>query len=122
MLFFAILFITLALIFYTLGVFGEKLQKTLKSWHLAAFWAGFACDTTGTALMIRLAGGQNSISFHTVTGIAAIVLMLIHTIWATVVFKQKNDIVMAKFHKFSVIVWLIWLIPYFSGMFAHMIR
>lgn len=122
MLFFAVLFITLALIFYTLGVFGEKLQKTLKPWHLAAFWAGFACDTSGTALMSRLAVGQRTISLHTVTGIVAILLMLIHAIWATVVLRRNNKDLMARFHKFSMIVWMIWLIPYFSGMFAHMAK
>jgi uncharacterized repeat protein (TIGR03987 family) len=122
MLFFAVFFITLALIFYTLGVFGEKLQKTLKPWHLAAFWAGFVCDTGGTSLMSRLAVGQKTISLHTVTGLAAILLMLIHAIWATVVLKRNDQDLMNGFHKFSMIVWLIWLIPYFSGMFAHMIK
>lgn len=122
MLFFAVLFITLALIFYTLGVFGEKLQKTLKPWHLAAFWAGFACDTGGTALMSRLAAGQSTISLHTVTGLAAILLMLIHAVWATVVLKRNNQDLMDGFHRFSMIVWLIWLIPYFSGMFTRMAK
>ncbi len=122
MLFFAVLFITLALIFYTLGVFGEKLQKILKPWHLIAFWTGFVCDTTGTSLMSRLAVGQSAVNFHSVTGIAAILLMLIHAVWATVVLIRNNKDMMAGFHKFSLFVWLIWLIPYFSGMFAHMIR
>ena len=122
MLFYAVLFITLALIFYTLGVFGEKFKKTLKIWHLAAFWAGFACDTTGTAFMSQLAGAQGTLNFHRVTGFAAIILMLIHAIWATVVYVRDKKDLMAVFHKFSLIVWLIWLVPYLSGMFAHMIK
>jgi hypothetical protein len=27
-----------------------------------------------------------------------------------------------KFHRYSLVVWLIWLIPYFGGMIAGMTR
>jgi hypothetical protein len=44
----SIILITLALIFYSIGVWSERIAGRLKSWHLAFFWAGFVCDTTGT--------------------------------------------------------------------------
>jgi hypothetical protein len=42
MLIFAIVSITLALAFYSVGVWSEQAQHTLKGWHLFMFWAGLA--------------------------------------------------------------------------------
>jgi len=36
----ATILITLALVFYTTGIWSERLSKYLKGWHVAAFWAG----------------------------------------------------------------------------------
>lgn len=120
MLILAIVTISLALVFYTVGVWGEKLQKTLKPWHLVIFWAGFACDTTGTAFMSILSENSNPFHFHAVTGVIAILLMLFHAVWATVVLVRKKEAMMRAFHKFSLIVWIIWLVPYLSGMLVGM--
>ncbi|MCJ7689299.1 MAG: TIGR03987 family protein [Clostridiaceae bacterium] len=57
---------------------------------------------------------------HGITGIIAIVLMLIHAIWATVVLIKKNETMIAQFHRFSILVWIIWLVPFISGAAAHM--
>ncbi|HWP50344.1 MAG TPA: HsmA family protein [Clostridia bacterium] len=116
LLLFAIIFITLALAFYSMGVFGEKFSGSLKSWHVVIFWFGLICDTTGTMLMSRLAGDVLTLGFHSLTGLAAIALMGIHTVWATVVLLQGSETSRQNFHKFSIFVWLIWLIPYVSGM------
>ena len=59
-------------------------------------------------------------NFHGLTGILAIALMLIHAIWAAVVLIKKNENMMSKFHKFSIVVWIIWLIPFISGAASHM--
>ncbi len=122
MLQFAIIFITLALIFYSIGVWSEKLQRTLKIWHVIIFWFGFVCDTTGTTLMSKLAGPGFSLNFHAVTGITAILLMCIHAVWATVTATGTNKKMKLQFHKFSIIVWFIWLIPYISGMIFGMMK
>ncbi len=116
---FAIITITLALIFYSIGVWAEKLQKTLKGWHVAFFLLGLVCDTLGTNAMSQIAGGF-SFTLHGVTGFVALVLMFIHALWAVMVLAKNDEIQKAKFHKFSLIVWLIWLIPYFLGMFLGM--
>ena len=47
--------------------------------------------------------------------------MLVHAIWATVVLVKKDKNMIAKFHKFSIIVWVIWLIPFFTGAAMHML-
>lgn len=120
MLLFAIITISLALVLYTIGVWGEKLQKILKPWHVIIFWLGLVCDTTGTALMSMMAESPNPLNFHGITGGIAILLMLSHAIWATIVLIRKKETMMHIFHKFSFVVWVVWLIPYLSGVFVGM--
>ncbi len=122
MLIYAILSITLALVLYSLGVWSEKIQGHLKKWHLYIFWLGFAFDTTGTALMSKISGDGFTLNFHGVTGLLAIVLMFIHAAWATKVLIENNAAQRNSFHKFSILVWFIWLIPYFSGAIFGMAR
>ncbi len=112
----ASLIITLALVFYTIGVWSERISGRLKPWHLVFFWLGLACDTLGTGMMFEFAGGL-TFDVHGLTGLLAIVLMFIHAIWATIVLVRKDEHWIQNFHKFSVLVWLIWLVPYFSPMF-----
>jgi uncharacterized repeat protein (TIGR03987 family) len=118
-LFISMVLITLALVSYSIGVWSERIAGRLKGWHLVFFWAGLAFDTTGTGMMFEMAGGIGT-DTHSLTGIIAILLMLIHAIWATIVIVRKDEKAIKKFHRFSIIVWAIWLIPYFNGFFASM--
>ena len=111
--------ISLALIFYSIGVWSERLAGRLKGWHLIFFWCGLVFDTTGTGIMFEMAGGIGT-DIHSVTGVVAIVLMLIHAIWATAVLASKNESAITRFHHFSVFVWSVWLIPYLTGFFVSM--
>lgn len=79
------------------------------------FWLGLICDTWGTGLMLEMAGGL-TYDLHGLTGLLAIILMFIHAVWATIVLLRKDERLIVSFHKFSVVVWLIWLIPYLSPM------
>lgn len=115
---FAIIAITAALIFYTCGVFSER-KKGLSKINLTLFWCGLACDTAGTSAMSNIAGrGGNPL--HAVTGAAAIALMCVHAVWATVTLVKGSPGQKAKFHRFSIAVWAIWLVSYISGMFMGM--
>lgn len=111
--------INLALVFYSIGVWSERFSGRLKTWHLIFFWLGIICDTWGTGLMFEMAGGL-TYDVHGLTGLLAIVLMLIHAVWATVVLIKKDEKLIVSFHRFSVTVWLIWLIPYFSPMLLRL--
>lgn len=111
--------INLALVFYSIGVWSERIQGKLKWWHLAFFGLGLFCDTWGTGLMFEMAGGM-TFDIHGLTGLLAIVLMLIHALWALVVLLRKDEQALKSFHRFSVFVWLIWLIPYLSPIFLGM--
>jgi uncharacterized repeat protein (TIGR03987 family) len=117
----AIIFITSALVFYSIGVWGEKIVGRLKAWQLIFFWLGFACDTTGTTLMTKIAGSFQ-LNLHGITGLAAILLMIIHAVWATITLVKKNETGIKNFHRFSLAVWFIWLIPYLIGMIQAMAR
>ncbi|MBC3898885.1 TIGR03987 family protein [Acetobacterium malicum] len=115
MLIYAIISINLALVFYTIGVWSEKIQGQLKPWHLVVFYIGLVCDTTGTILMSKIASSGSFLNFHGITGMLAIVLMLFHAVWASVVLFKGDEQAKANFHKLSLVVWLIWLIPFVSG-------
>jgi uncharacterized repeat protein (TIGR03987 family) len=109
--------ITAALVLYTIGVWSERLQGRLRPWHLGFFWAGLACDTIGTGVMIDFVGGLTA-DVHGITGVAAILLMLVHAVWASVVLYRRDERLIRSFHRFSILVWLAWLVPYFSPMFV----
>ena len=111
--------ITAALVFYSIGVWSERLQGRLKAWHLVFFVLGLICDTWGTGMMLEMAGGLTR-DIHSVTGVIAILLMFVHALWALIVLLRKDEKAILNFHKFSVAVWVIWLIPYFSPMLLGM--
>lgn len=113
----AVSFICAALVLYTLGVWAEKISGSLKPWHSIVFWCGLACDSIGTGSMGALAGGMFQSTFHGITGMLAIALMLFHAVWATIVLARRNERLIKSFHRFSVLVWSIWLVPMLSGMF-----
>jgi len=111
--------ISLALIFYSIGVWSERFAGRLKVWHLFFFWSGLAFDTIGTGIMFEVAENIGA-DIHSITGILAILLMFVHAVWATAVLLRKDEKAITNFHRFSVVVWSIWLIPYFTGFFASM--
>ena len=104
--------ITLALVFYTVGVFFERKSGSLRRSHLACFWCGLVFDTTGTALMTNMAAGGQAAGFgiHGISGMLAIALMLVHATWATWVYVRGSGRARTAFHRFSTVVWLVWLV------------
>ncbi|QIK73582.1 TIGR03987 family protein [Propioniciclava coleopterorum] len=127
----AIVLITAALLLYTAGVWGERRSGTLRPLHVALFAGGFLCDAGGTWLMSQIAGsgtytttGAASVltTLMAVTGGLALILMGIHLAWAIGVLAKGSPAARATFHRFSVLVWAIWLVPYFTGMASAMIR
>ncbi|MDP2234576.1 MAG: HsmA family protein [Actinomycetota bacterium] len=113
---------TLAFAFYTLGVWAERFARDLRGWHVIAFWLGLSFDAYGTYLMEQMTtGGMNSGWFHTLTGFSAFALMALHAGWATWVVRRGAPEQRANFHRYSVAVWTLWLVPYLGGMIAGMI-
>lgn len=117
----SVVLITTALIFYSIGVWAERLAKFLKPWHVIFFWSGFLFDISGTYAMHLLATGPFDITeLHTLTGQIALWLMFFHAVWATRAVIKKDEALLKTFHRFSIFVWMVWLIPYFGGMFLGM--
>jgi len=116
----AVIIINLALLFYSIGVWSERIQGRLKVWHTVFFWMGLVFDTWGTGMMFEFVGGM-TFDIHGISGLLAIILMLVHALWATYVLVKKDEKMIVSFHKFSVFVWLIWLIPYLSPMLFQMV-
>ena len=118
----AMITITLALVFYTAGVFGERKAKSLTKTHVLIFWLGLVFDTIGTLTMSSITQGGTAVfssishNLHGITGFLAIVLMVFHALWATWVLYKNDEKRKVTFHKFSITVWLIWLVPYVVGM------
>ncbi|PKQ16407.1 MAG: TIGR03987 family protein [Actinobacteria bacterium HGW-Actinobacteria-7] len=115
----ASIIITLALVFYSVGVWSERIAGRLKPWHLGFFYLGLACDTVGTGMMFSFAKGM-TFDVHGITGVLAIVLMLVHAVWATVVLVRRDENWITRFHTFSIVVWVVWLVPYCSPIFFAM--
>jgi uncharacterized repeat protein (TIGR03987 family) len=65
--------------------------------------------------MRRIVGGLQ-FNAHGVTGAAALLLMFAHAVWATVVLVRADQRAIAAFHRVSVFVWAVWLIPFVSGV------
>lgn len=125
----AILTINLALVLYSTGVWAERVQRVLKRWHVVCFGLGLASDATGTYLMTRIAATNLSngvpsgglVVLMGWTGTLAILLMAVHFAWAVVVLVRNRPRELASFHRFSVVVWVIWLVPYFAGAASAML-
>jgi uncharacterized repeat protein (TIGR03987 family) len=61
--------------------------------------------------MGRISGGPIQLSFHGITGLLAILLMLFHAVWGTVAHAGKHPGPKQRFHRLSVVVWAAWLVP-----------
>jgi len=116
----AAILITLALVSYSLGVWAERLSRYLEGWHVAAFWTGFLFDTSGTIAMELIEPGFDWSSSHAISGQVALWLMFAHAIWASRVVRRGDESAKSRFHRFSLVVWMVWLVPYIGGMFLGM--
>jgi len=109
-----IIFISLALVFYTTAIWSERYVKQLKKWMLVVFSAGFLSDLIGTSIMFFNATERFSLSIHTFSGYSALLIMLLHLIWAFLAINKIGNYE-KYFTKFSIIAWVIWLIAFTSG-------
>jgi len=103
-----------AAVVYSIAVFDEFRSRDLKCRHLALFWIGLVFDTLGTTLMSMLAGGFE-LNVHGVLGVLAIVIMLAHAMWATVVLLLGRARLLHNFHHFSLTAWVLWMVSLITG-------
>jgi len=114
---------SLAFVFYTTGVWSERARRDLRWWHVVLFWSGLVCDGAATELMRQLTAiGERAGFVHTFTGLAAFGLMAVHALWATWVLVRGSTAAREGFHRYSIAVWGLWLLPYVGGMVAGIAR
>lgn len=109
-----IVFITLAFLLYTIAVWTERFKKKLETWIVIVFGSGFLCDLIGTSIMFSVAKHKFELSIHSFFGYSALVIMLLHLLWA--ILAKINMKYEEYFTKFSVFAWCIWLIAFLSGI------
>ena len=118
----AIIYMNLALIFYTWAVFSAR-RRGLHRKHLPIFGVGLVCDYLGTDLMLRY-GLANGImpEWHIVVGIASLAGMAFHFSLAFVAsVVRRAEAVNRLFHRVSLTIYTSWLIAFCSGTVAGII-
>ena len=114
LLLYAVILFTVALVLYTISVWSERLQRHLKTWHLVVFGLGVVTDAVATWLTIEFVG---AIVFtpHAIFGFTSLCLMALHFIWAVAVYAGDRKAGMSQFHRFSLLVWSVWMLSYITG-------
>jgi uncharacterized repeat protein (TIGR03987 family) len=119
MLFQAVIWMNLALIFYTWAVFSAR-KKGLHRKHLFIFGFGLACDYLGTHLMLLYGISTGVIpEWHILIGIASLSGMAFHFALAFIAAMiRRADAVNRLFHRVSLSIYTAWLIAFISGSVA----
>ena len=105
---------TIALVFYSISVWAGWFSKRLKLWHIYVFLIGLFADYLATVFTYISLGGL-VITWHAILGFISIALMTIHVVWAIIVYYNKSEQSITKFHRISIIVWSFWMISYLTG-------
>ena len=115
----AVILFTIAMVFYTWGIWAEKLARRLKRWHVYMFACGVGVDALATVLTFIVVGGLVWTP-HSIMGFISLGLMTIHFGWAILVIKRGEEHALTNFHKLSLFVWSVWMFSYLSGFVLGM--
>ena len=115
----AVIWMNLALIFYTWAVFSAR-KNGLHRKHLFIFGAGLICDYLGTHLMLRYGLSTGIVpEWHIVIGIASLSGMGFHFLLAFVAaMVRRAEAVNRLFHRVSLGIYTAWLIAFLTGSIA----
>lgn len=119
MLFQAVIWMNLALVFYTWAVFSAR-RKGLHKRHLFIFGFGLLCDYVGTHLML-LHGLSTGVvpEWHILIGIASLSGMAFHFLLAlTAALVRRAEAVNRLFHRVSLSIYSAWLVAFVTGSIA----
>lgn len=109
-----------ALVTYSIAVFGALRAKTLEPVHLTLLWVGFVFDVLATVMMALQIGGLDLRSggplLHTVLALAAMFGMLGSAAVGTWAYVAKNKKVSAAVASWVVRPWLVWVVVFVWGM------
>ena len=123
MLFKAVIWMNLALFFYTWAVFSGRKQG-LHPKHLVIFGIGLFCDFMGTNEMNVVAALYGKApEWHNITGIASLAGMGFHFLLAlTASLLHRAESVNVLFHRVSLTIYSCWLAAFVTGAVSGMMR
>ncbi len=115
----AVIWMNLALIFYTWAVFSAR-RKGLHKRHLFLFGSGLVCDYVGTHLMLLYGLSTGIIpEWHILIGLASLSGMAFHFMLALVAAMVRRAAAVNRlFHRVSLIIYSGWLIAFVTGTVA----
>ena len=119
----AVIWMNLALVFYTWAVFSGRRQG-LHPKHLVIFGVGLVCDFMGTYQMNLVATMYGKApEWHNLTGIASLAGMGFHFLLAlTASVLHRAEAVNVLFHRVSLTIYVCWLLAFISGAVSGMMR
>ena len=119
MLFQAVIWMNLALIFYTWAVFSARKQGLHRK-HLFIFGFGLFCDYLGTHKMLLYGLSTGVVpEWHILIGIASLSGMAFHFLLAFVAaLMRRAEAVNRLFHRVSLSIYTSWLIAFITGSVA----
>lgn len=119
----AVIWMNLALIFYTWAVFSGRRQG-LQPKHLVIFGIGLLCDFLGTRQMSLVAAQFGKApEWHNLTGIASLSGMAFHFLLAlTASLLHRAERVNVLFHRVSLTIYTCWVLAFLSGALSGMLR
>jgi len=115
--------VTLALIFYCIGIITEQRRKLINKKVLTFLTMGLICDITATACMII--GSTNSpFTFHGLIGYIALLAMTIETVIAyRFSFQNGYEKTVTKgIHLYSRFALILWIAVYITGSLLVMLK
>jgi uncharacterized repeat protein (TIGR03987 family) len=115
----AVIWMNLALLFYTWAVFSARI-KGLHRKHLFLFGFGLICDYLGTHLMLLYGISTGIIpEWHILIGIISLSGMAFHFMLAFIAaMVSQADSVNRLFHRVSLSIYSGWLIAFVTGTIA----
>ena len=118
-----VLWMTLALIFYTWAVFSGRRQGLHRK-HLIIFGGGLICDFFGTHQMNLIAAAYGKApEWHNVSGIASLAGIAFHFLLALAAsLTNRAEAVNLVFHRVSITIYSCWLIAFSSGAISGMLK
>lgn len=119
----AVIWMTLALVFYTWAVFSGR-REGLRAKHLIIFGIGLFCDYLGTRQMnVYARAFGKAPEWHNLTGIASLAGMAFHFLLALLAtLARRADAMNHLFHRVSLGIYSCWLVAFFSGALSGMLR
>lgn len=108
--------VTLALIFYSIGIITEQRKKRITGFALSFIALGLFCDITATICMV--VGSSNSpFTFHGFIGYTGLLAMIIETTLAYHFYKKEGPEakVPKSLHIYSLVAYLVWVAVYITG-------